>query len=304
MPYIDQIDKRLSEAWIFYSRCSLYATTLVGHKSSKASVIAINENDKIVYITALYSDGWALLLERYNEVSSEYLRRRKVAPYFIILNIDRKDAAVVASVNSVKEDMKEVMRQLRDYLNPNSQTPVVIQKIICPPQWDILEESSKLLMEEITFLSKRVDDITNMMIGLVAQALTLVVILVAVFALGYQIYSDRYKDEIDAKKAAENTSHLYRIDKSIRIEQRGISDLNNEIFAMQFCSASTYDQDFSRDIQNLNEKIDALSLSLTELKTGLQEKPSPTIIINNNMPSQPPQAPSKKAIGIINVQSH
>lgn len=308
----EELDNKFTAARLFYSKCSLYATgNYPKINVGRPSITVDYDYELPAYITGLYGFACSKLLERHTEISEIYLWRKKIARFFLILNADRTDGAVKDSVHYFGANIYDLLEELKSYHDPNSIISVGVLRKNCIPRWDILEQTSTLLMEEITFLSKRVDEITNLMIGLVGQILTLIAISLAVVGLflsatgtGFDVYN------FFTSKDSENIGAIRETVVGPSFSQTDSSNFKQLTDKLNNLHSSFENFSLKQDgpFQSLVSELKKVSQDNEKLKTDFSDilkSKSPNITVSPNINiTIPEQKPSVKANGLINVNSH
>jgi hypothetical protein len=107
---------------------------------------------------AMYGAALDLLLRRLNRVSKEYMKRKGEMQRNGIASADRDDKYTESSKNELKRRYNGLLQNIRQNLDGTSPKELVTICKLYTNEWKALRASGVVLMDEITFLSKRVDD--------------------------------------------------------------------------------------------------------------------------------------------------
>ncbi len=112
---------------------------------------------------AMYSDAHRLLLNRLDRVSMEYTESRDLIRQHGITIADRDNKYTEASKNEIRQRCKELLENITRNLEKTSPDDLVTVCRFYTNEWKVLRTSGFVLMDEISFLSKRVDDFHNLL---------------------------------------------------------------------------------------------------------------------------------------------
>jgi len=151
-----------------------------------------NANGEVAtFIAILYTDLQIKLHDRFTKLIEQYIRAKGGILYPLFgLNLPDRDAeSVSASMTILSKRIKKLATQshFQNYKGPTPPNPKILLEYY-QPNWRALQAMSHLMMEELTYLGKRIDDINGIRRTLRSFFVAIVGVLLATIGIFFKFW--------------------------------------------------------------------------------------------------------------------
>lgn len=191
-------------------------------------------------INNIHRDCLEIVFDRFAHVFEEYQHTKKLLPWLGIRVADRDKNLTRASGLYVFGLNDKLLDSIDDHLKSAKDAGVLFA--LSDMEWETIRQSVNVFMEEVSFLSKRVDDFNGYISSRIGTALTIVSILIAIVTFWI---AQAGKDYDASKRSA-----------ALSLELGKLSEKTSSV------SEAVDAQERENDVNEIVSKLDALERGL------------------------------------------